>query len=531
MLHTGKVALLTLAGLILTPPSAIAGQTTSERDIANHSNVDLASDLRTPPPPPTPHVNGPKVYGVRPGHPFLYRIPCTGTRPITFSARHLPSPLKLDAQSGIISGTAPEKPGTYTVTLFASNSLGRDQRPFKIIVGDTIGLTPQMGWNDWYSYYDRITESDVRTAAAAMVSSGMADFGYQFVDIDDCWARKPGSPNPETGGEPRDSNGNIAPNPRFPDMAALTAYIHSLGLKAGIYSSPGPLTCAKFEGSYQHEQSDANQFAAWGFDLLKYDWCSYGHIAKDKSLAELEKPYITMGNLLKGLHRDVVLNMCQYGMGDVWNWGRAVGGNSWRTTGDLGLEKGDSLPGFYRIGFANAAHSENASPGGWNDPDYILIGTVGDARNSSAPGKPTSLTHEEQYSYMSMWSLMASPLIFSGQMEPLDAFTLNVLCNSEVIDIDQDVLGSQASIVRKTDQEFVLNKPLEDGSHAVGLFNLTEQPRSMTADWNQLGLHGPQKVRDVWRQVDLGGFARGYTALVPPHGVILVRVISRHSNR
>ncbi len=513
MLRATRHAVLGFAAFFVTFYTAVAQQ---------------PSDLRTPLPPPTPHINGPEVYGARPGHPFLYRVPCTGTRPIVFHARHLPASLRLDAKTGIITGTAPEKRGTYIVALDATNSLGRDRRVLRIVIGDSIGLTPQMGWNDWYSYYSRITDEEVRTAAKAMISSGMADFGYQFVDIDDCWARKPNAHDPDLAGETRDPQGNILPNARFPDMAALTAYIHSLGLKAGIYSSPGPLTCAGFEGSYGNEARDARQFASWGFDLLKYDWCSYTRVAKDKSIEELEKPYIKMGGLLKDQPRDVVLNMCQYGMGDVWNWGREVGGNSWRTTGDLGLQAGSALPGFYKIGFANAAHSQDAGPGGWNDPDYILIGTVGDARNQNAPGRPTSLTHEEQYSYMSMWSLMAAPLIFSGQMDHLDAFTLNVLCNSEVIDVDQDALGKQASIVRKTDEEFVLKKPLEDGSVALGLFNLTTSPRSISADWSQLGLQGSQKVRDVWRQRDLGVFAQNYSPVVPPHGVIMVRITATH---
>lgn len=483
-----------------------------------------ASDLRTPPSLPAPHIHGPKVYGARPGHPFLYRIPCTGSRPITFTVRNLPRGLKLNRQTGVISGSAPAKRGDYVVALSAANALGKDSRTLKIVVGDTIGLTPQMGWNDWYSYYQRIADSDVRAAAAAMISSGMADFGYQYVDIDDCWARKPGSADPDLKGPTRDAQGNILPNARFPDMESLTAYIHSLGLKAGIYSSPGPQTCARYEASYQHEAQDAKRFAVWGFDLLKYDWCSYGHIAKDKSLDELQKPYIKMGKILRGLNRDVVLNLCQYGMGDVWNWGREVGGNSWRTTGDLGAVQGDALPGFYKVGFANAALTNHASPGGWNDPDYILIGTVGNARHTDAPGALTSLTHEEQYSYMSMWSLMAAPLIFSGEMTHLDPFTLNVLCNSEVIDIDQDSLGKQAAIVRKTDAEFILEKPLDDGSVALGLFNLTLEPRSILTDWDQLGLRGSQKARDVWRQRDLGAFAQNFSTEVPPHGVMMLRL-------
>jgi alpha-galactosidase len=481
------------------------------------------SDLRTPKPLETPRLNGPRIYGARPGHPFLYRIPCTGDRPIRFSARNLPHTLKLDRKSGIISGNAPEQPGEYVVTLVASSARGKDTRPFKIVVGDKIGLTPQMGWNDWYTYYDHITAQDVHDAASAMVASGMADFGYAFVDIDDCWARKPGSTDPALSGPERDAAGNILPNSRFPDMHALTSYIHSLGLKAGIYTSPGPRTCAGFEGTYQHEQADAQQFAQWGFDLLKYDWCSYGKVAKGKTLQDLEEPYGKMGRILNGLNRDVVLNMCQYGRGDVWKWGREQGGNSWRTTDDVGVAPNTSLPGFYNVGFATALLSQYAGPGGWNDPDYILIGTVGDARNFASPARLTSLTHDEQYSYMSMWSLMAAPLIFSGDMSKLDEFTLNVLCNSEVIDIDQDSLGKQGVIVRKSDDEFILKKPLDDGSLAIGLFNLSSQPRSMAINWQEVGTQGPHAVRDVWRQKNLGSYAQGFSSQVPGHGVILVR--------
>jgi alpha-galactosidase len=446
---------------------------------------------------------------------------------MTFAASNLPASLKLDRNTGIISGNGPQAPGDYQVTLMASNALGADSRPLKIVVGDTIGLTPQMGWNDWYSYYRRVTDGDVRAAAAAMISTGMADYGYQFVDIDDCWSRRPGSDDPALNAHPRNARGDILPNAHFPDMPALTTYIHSLGLKAGIYSGPGPLTCAGYQASYEHEDADAHQFAAWGFDLLKYDWCSYRTIAKNKTLEELEKPYIKMGSILHDLDRDVVLNMCQYGMGEVWNWGRQVGGNSWRTTGDLGVVPNTSLPGFYKVGFANAALSSHAGPGGWNDPDYILIGTVGDAHHTNLPGQLTSLTHEEQYSYMSMWSLMAAPLIFSGEMSTLDPFTLNVLCNSEVIDVDQDSLGKQATIVSHTDDEFILEKPLEDGSVAVGLFNLTTQPRSISASWTQLALTPPglMRARDLWRQHDLGSFAHSFASQVPAHGVTMVRLI------
>jgi alpha-galactosidase len=244
-------------------------------------------------------------------------------------------------------------------------------------------------------------------------------------------------------------------------------------------------------------------------------------------LPSLEEPYTKMGGMIKSLDRDVVLNMCQYGMGDVWKWGRQAGGNSWRTTGDLGLAPNSTLPGFYSIGFANAALGQYAGPGGWNDPDYILIGTVGDASNINAPAHPTQLTPEEQYSYMSMWSLMAAPLFFSGDMTALDDFTRNVLCNSEVIDIDQDSLGKQGSIVRKTGDEFILAKPLDDGSVAVGLFNLSEGPRDIRVSWDDLGVSGKLKVRDVWRERELGSSSAGLSYTVPPHGVMLVRLAAR----
>jgi alpha-galactosidase len=483
-----------------------------------------AADIRTPKPPAAPRINGPKVYGARPGHPFLYRIPCTGTRPIRFAASGLPASLKLDADSGIISGQTPTDPGEFALTLQASNAHGMISRPFKIVVGATLGLTPQMGWNDWYSYYEHPTDKDVREAADAMIASGMADYGYQFVDIDDAWARRPGPADSQSADPTRDTDGNILPNDRFPNMSELTSYIHTLGLKAGIYSSPGPLTCARFEASYQHEDADARQFSDWGFDLLKYDWCSYGGIAKSKDLSELQLPYRKMASFLEKQGRDIVLNMCQYGKGEVWKWGREVGGMSWRTTGDLGVVKGTTLPGFYSVGFANAALDAYAGPGGWNDPDYILIGTVGDARNITKPAKPTSLTPAEQYSYMSMWSLMAAPLFFSGEMTSLDPFTLNILCNSEVIDIDQDSLGKQGKIVRKTDEEFVLAKPLEDGSVAVGLFNLSTEPLKIAFDFADAGTGGKRKVHDVWRQKDMGVSTGRFEHEVGAHDVLLVRL-------
>ncbi len=482
---------------------------------ASYSAQGEEGVLLTPKPPPAPHINGPRVYGCRPNRPLLYRIPATGTRPINFSADGLPDGLKLDAATGIITGKVSQR-GEFRVTLRAGNDLGNDARPWKIVCGDTLALTPPMGWNSWYIHYNRVTEQHMRAAADQMIASGMADYGYQYVNIDDCWMKKKGD-------QPyRDAEGAVLPSAKFPDIKGMVDYIHSKGLKAGIYTSPGPWTCAGYVGAYEHEAQDARKFAQWGFDFLKYDWCSYGSVAGGNNLDALQKPYRLMWSELQKLDRDIVLNLCQYGKGDVWKWGGQFG-NCWRTTGDLGGTKATSLPGFYSIGLMNAEHWEDARPGAWNDPDYILIGWVDDS-GTMGEGRPTSLTPHEQYSYMSMWCLMAAPLIFSGDMAKLDPFTLNVLCNPEVIDVDQDPLGRQARIVRKTDRDFVLAKDLEDGSKAVGLFNLSETEAAISVEWSELGLAGQQQVRDLWRHKDLGAANGKYEAAVPRHGVMLVRL-------
>jgi len=492
------------------------------------------AEILTPPPGAAPRINGPRVYGVRPGSPFLYRIPCTGERPIKFSAEHLPAGLALDEQTGIITGKILTT-GTNHVTLSAQNTHGSAKREFRIIVGRQLALTPPMGWNSWYIYLHHVTEAGMREAADQMIASGMADYGYQYVNIDDCWSRQPNSTNSEVGGPTRDENGRLLPNKRFPNIKGMVDYIHAKGLKAGIYSSPGPKTCAGFAGSWQHEAQDADTFAGWGFDFLKYDWCSYNQVFRDgdarltntvspaaaKGLEGYKFPYQIMSRALQKTDRDIVFNLCQYGIGDVWKWGGEVG-NCWRTTGDLGAVRGTKLPGFYSIALSNAQHWQYARPGAWNDPDYILIGWIG--ANQGKSRQQTALTPDEQYSYMSLWALMASPLIFSGDMTRLDPFTLSVLCNAEVIDVDQDPLGNQAKILRQDANEFVLEKELEDGSKAVGLFNLGEQPAQLAVSWTELGISGGQRIRDLWRQKDLGKLNETFQAEVPRHGVTLVRL-------
>lgn len=477
------------------------------------------------------------VVGCRPGHPFLYRIPCQGERPIHFSADSLPATLALDAATGIVTGIDPPR-GLYPVTLRAENAHGASRRTLRIVSGDTLALTPPMGWNPWYVHYTRSTDEIVRRAADAIVASGMADVGYQYVSLDDCWMRASaggrGKIDPARIGPVRDSLGDILPNQFFPDMNALTAYLHGKGLKAGIYSSPGPKTCDGFEGSYGHEAQDARRFAAWGFDLLKYDWCSYGHIAKGggpddpdialwgettDSLAALQRPYRRMGELLRRQSRDIVFNLCQYGMGRVWEWGTDAGGQSWRTAGDVGFE----LHHLFDVALANSEHRAWSRPGAWNDPDYLQIGRIGDVRTQGPPA-PCPLTADEQYAFVSLWCLMAAPLFYSGDVTALDPFTQGVLCNPEVIEVDQDELGRAAAPLRTGRTTFLLIKDLADGSRAVGLFNQGEHPAAVSVSWAALGIAGPRTVRDLWRKKDLGHFSGGFRVRVGRHGAELVKI-------
>ena len=477
----------------------------------------------TPRPGPAPRLNGPVVYGARPGHPFLYRIPAQGTRPMTFAARGLPASLRLDPQSGILTGMTPPR-GEYAITLSAKNPQGETSRTFQLVSGDTLSLTPQMGWNHWYAHYNRITDTMMREAADLMIRIGMADVGYDYVNIDDCWmnaeadARR--KPDAQRIGPFRDANGRLLPNAHFPDMKGLADYIHAQGLKAGLYTSPGPKTCAGFAGAYQHEAQDAQLFAEWGYDFLKYDWCSYRNVVSNPpTLDEMKLPYQLMGDLLRQQSRDIVFNLCQYGMGDVWKWGAEIGGHSWRTAGDLGFE----LDRIFEVALKNCAHRDWQKPGAWNDPDYLQIGFIGNARGGGLP-EPCALTPTEQYSFMSLWALMASPLFFSGDMARLDEFTLNVLCNPEVIAVNQDPLGQCARIVMLGDDTFLMVKDLADGTKAVGLCNMGETPVAITAKWSDVGVSGRQPVRDVWRHQGLGAFSVEFKSEVRRRGVVLVKV-------
>lgn len=493
-----------------------------------------AAVVLTPQPSPKPRITGAKVFGVRPGSPFLFTVTATGDRPMTFSARKLPKGLQLDEQTGRITGTLKDR-GEFTVSLRAKNKRGSAERKFKIICGDQIGLTPAMGWNSWNCFASAVTEEKVKAAADAMVKSGLINHGWTYINIDDFWQVHRDSKDPTLQGPHRDAQGRILPNPRFPDMNGLTEYVHAKGLKIGLYSSPGPWTCGGCVGSFDHELLDAEQYAKWGFDYLKYDWCSYSPDlekqrgdsnsatkaknfsgASPDDLSALKLPYAIMQKALAQQPRDIIYSLCQYGMGDVWKWGAEVGGNSWRTTGDIV----DTWGSMSRIGFGENGEEPYAKPGHFNDPDMLVVGKVGWGPKLH----PTRLTPNEQYTHISLWCLLSAPLLIGCDMTQFDDFTLGLLTNDEVLDVNQDPLGQQAKRISKNGSLEVWAKDLEDGSKVVGLFNRGPSEQTVQVSWSELGIRGKQTVRDLWRQQDLGKFAEQFQASVPRHGVVLVKI-------
>lgn len=357
-----------------------------------------------------------------------------------------------------------------------------------------LARTPPMGWNSWNKFAGKVTDADVRGMADAMVSSGMKDAGYIYINIDDTWEG------------PRDANGNITSNLKFPDMKALADYVHSKGLKIGIYSSPGPKTCAGYEGSYGHEQQDANTYAAWGFDYLKYDWCSAEQIYKNE---DMQAVYQKMGDALLKTGRPIVFSLCQYGEQNVWTWGAKVSGNLWRTTGDIN----DTWKRMSEIGFNQFDIAPYIRVGHWNDPDMLEIGNGG-------------MTNDEYKTHMSLWSLLAAPLLAGNDLRTMSAETKEILTNGEVIAIDQDPDGKAAKrISDAAATAVVVTRPLHDGSLAVGLFNRDDQPQAVTVKWSAVGLAGKTlRVRDLWERADVTATGDGYTATVPAHGVVLLKV-------
>jgi alpha-galactosidase len=477
------------------------------------------------PPTPTPSINGPRVVGSSPGKPFLFLIPATGQAPLTYAADNLPADLVLDPATGIISGAIAAQ-GATVARLTVSSPAGRTSRNL-VIVGkaNELALTPPMGWNSWYVWGLHVSDARMRAAAAGLISTGLAAHGYQYVNIDDGWEKGQAQSvktlfgsHWENGplGNGRDSNGEILTNQKFPDMTALGNTIHDRGLKFGIYSSPGPWTCGGYQGSHGHEQQDAQTYANWGVDFFKYDWCSYTEVASGTRLGDFQRPYLNMGHYVHATRRDMVFSLCQYGTKDVWEWGAAVGGNLWRTHEDLQ----DNWKRISEIGFDLARMAPFAGPGHWNDPDMIMVGMLGMGPNLH----PTGLNLEEQITQVSLWSLVAAPLLISCDLDRMDPLTLALLSNDEVIAVDQDPLGKAATPRFKNGRLEVWARPLWDATVAAGLFNRGEKTALVTATWSALGIEGRQPVRDLWRAKVLGEFQESFSAEVPPHGTVLLKI-------
>jgi alpha-galactosidase len=497
------------------------------------SQPDLRRWILTPAPPETPRINGARVYGQRPGRPFLFTVPTTGVRPIEYSADGLPEGLSLDSQTGQIRGVAPPA-GEYAVTLHAKNARGSDTKPLRIVIGDSIALTPPMGWNSWNCWAKAVDQDKVLRSARAMVESGLINHGWTYVNIDDAWQAKRGG-----------DFGGIQPNDKFPDIAGLCDEIHRIGLKPGIYSTPWKTSYAGFvggssdqfagtwdekadvkagrnHGEYPFAENDARQWAAWGFDYLKYDW-NPNDVEHVKEMADA----------LRNSGRDLVYSLSNSAPFDhAADWARLA--NSWRTTGDIR----DNWWSVSSIGFSQSRWVPYAGPGHWNDPDMLVVGYVGWGPRLHS----TNLTPDEQYTHISLWSLLAAPLLLGNDLEQMDEFTLSLLTNDEVLAIDQDPLGREANRVaqhgptvtsqapgrpdrrNKQQQKQVWARDLADGSKAVGLFNLGTEPTKVTVEWSDLDIAGKQVVRDLWRQKDLGSFENQFSADVEPHGVVLIKI-------
>jgi alpha-galactosidase len=485
--------------------------------------------ILTPPTPHTPAIHGPKVFGVRPGTPFLYSIPATGDRPMQFSVNNLPHGLNIDAASGEITGQVATT-GSYQTTIHAKNSLGETQRNFTIIAGDEIGLTPAMGWNSFNTYGVKVNQQQILEAAHAMAESGLAQHGWTYINTDDGWQGVRGGPL-----------NAIQPNEGFQDIAAMVKEIHGLGLKAGIYSTPWVTSYGLRNGGssqdkdgkwsptfvqgrphyrsgnfpfiiapYHFASADAKQMAEWGFDYLKYDW------------APIHAPDVKeMDDALTATGRDFVYSLSNNGTYNLLGEIKDVGphANSWRTTDDVH----DNWANISNSALTEDAWAYAAKPGHFNDPDMLVVGTVGWGHPH-----PTHLTPDEQYTQISMWSLLSAPLILGCDLRKLDPFTLNLITNDEVLDVDQDDLGKQATCVSKQGTICVYAKPLADGSWAVGLLNTGTAPAPATLQWKDIQLSGKATVRDLWRQKDISNFEDHFTAQVPAHGTVLLKVTGVH---
>jgi alpha-galactosidase len=462
-----------------------------------------------------PHINEPFVTGNYPNTPFLFAVPTSGERPVYWSSRNLPAGLHIDSSTGFITGVVKDK-GDYVVWVSAENRLGRTTKELMIKIGNLLALTPPMGWNSWNTFATGLSDSLVRQTADSMVSSGMRDLGYQYINIDDFWQLKD-----------RDSSGNIQINKiKFPNgIKTVADYVHSKGLKLGIYSDAAAHTCGGVAGSYLYEEKDAKAFGDWQVDLLKYDYCE----APDARDTAVDR-YTRMARALHNQPRSIVYSVCEWGAygRKPWTWAAGIGGNYWRTTWDIRntwkLEYDNHHAGIMDILDVNAKLAQFAGPGHWNDPDMLVVGISDDPNAVVTVNGARVCTEEEQRSHMSLWALMSAPLLCGNDIRSMNDVTKEILLNSEIIAVNQDALGKPAMRIRDSGDLEVFARPLADGSWAVGLLNRSEKSVSMKISWEDLGIGGSWNIRDLWKHKDLGRQSKELEVLVPVHGCRVLRI-------
>lgn len=374
-----------------------------------------------------------------------------------------------------------------------------------------LARTPPMGWNSWNHFADKVTDAIVRAQADAMLEYGLRSAGYTYVNIDEGWAGT------------RDVRGIIHPNDKFPDMKALADYVHSRDLKFGIYTAITARTCSGLEGSYGHEEQDAQAYAAWGVDYVKVDWCE-----GEPTEAESYNRYRKMGQALRKAGRPMVYSLSSYSR--PWRWAAAVGGNLWRTSSDIK----DNWERMSSIGFSQNGLERFAGPGHWNDPDMLEVGNEGfddvpgdGARRRASGEKKGGMNYVEYRTHMSLWCILAAPLIVGNDLTKMTLETLAILTNPEVIAVDQDPAGMQGWRVAQEGPLEVWMKPLADGSKAVGLFNRELGTMPVTVYFRDIEIGESASIRDLWARKDLGVFQEKFSANISSHGAIMIRVRSQ----